>query len=66
MRNWVEIDQGIPFFLASVTLECYDKWRWERKVGGAGQRGGVQGGMGLQNLGSISTFEHSALFSYFL
>src|SRR6266851_3327996 len=25
MRNWVEIEQSIPCFLASVTLECYDK-----------------------------------------
>ena len=26
MRNWVEIEQSIPSFLASVTLECYDKF----------------------------------------
>ncbi len=27
MRNWVEIEQSIPCFLANVTLECYDKWK---------------------------------------
>jgi mitotic spindle assembly checkpoint protein MAD1 len=31
MRNWVEIEQSIPCFLASVTLECYDKWKQERE-----------------------------------
>lgn len=31
MRNWVEIEQSIPCFLASVTLECYDKWKRERE-----------------------------------
>ena len=34
MRNWVEIEQSIPCFLASVTLECYDKWKREQQVGG--------------------------------
>lgn len=33
MRNWVEIEQSIPCFLASVTLECYDKWKREREMG---------------------------------
>jgi len=37
MRNWVEIEQSIPCFLASVTLECYDKWKREREMGGAGE-----------------------------
>ncbi|KAI9435299.1 hypothetical protein H4582DRAFT_1855207 [Lactarius indigo] len=27
MRNWVEIKQGISCFLASFTLEYYDKWK---------------------------------------
>ncbi|KZV66505.1 MAD-domain-containing protein [Peniophora sp. CONT] len=31
MRNWVEMEQCIPCFLASVTLECYDKWKRERE-----------------------------------
>jgi mitotic spindle assembly checkpoint protein MAD1 len=31
MRNWVEIEQSIPCFLASVTLECYDKWKREHE-----------------------------------
>jgi mitotic spindle assembly checkpoint protein MAD1 len=31
MRNWVEIEQSIPCFLASVTLECYDKWKREQE-----------------------------------
>jgi mitotic spindle assembly checkpoint protein MAD1 len=31
MRNWVEVEQSIPCFLASVTLECYDKWKRERE-----------------------------------
>ncbi|KAI9435306.1 hypothetical protein H4582DRAFT_2079846 [Lactarius indigo] len=31
MRNWVEIKQGIPCFLASFTLECYDKWKCEQQ-----------------------------------
>jgi mitotic spindle assembly checkpoint protein MAD1 len=35
MRNWVEIEQSIPCFLASVTLECYDKWKREREMGDA-------------------------------
>lgn len=34
MRNWVEREQSIPCFLASVTLECYDKWKREQQVGG--------------------------------
>lgn len=33
MRNWVEMEQCIPCFLASVTLECYDKWKREREMG---------------------------------
>ncbi|KAH9010496.1 mitotic checkpoint protein-domain-containing protein [Lactarius deliciosus] len=33
MRNWVEIEQSIPCFLASVTLECYDKWKREQQNG---------------------------------
>ncbi|KAI0260570.1 spindle assembly checkpoint component Mad1, partial [Gloeopeniophorella convolvens] len=33
MRNWVEVEQSIPCFLASVTLECYDKWKREREIG---------------------------------
>src|SRR5579863_1621414 len=37
MRNWVEIEQSIPCFLASVTLECYDKWKRERETGSAGE-----------------------------
>ena len=37
MRNWVEIEQSIPCFLASVTLECYDKWKREREMGGGGE-----------------------------
>ena len=32
MRNWVEIEQSIPCFLASVTLECYDKWKREQQM----------------------------------
>ncbi|KAH9165300.1 mitotic checkpoint protein-domain-containing protein [Lactarius sanguifluus] len=35
MRNWVEIEQSIPCFLASVTLECYDKWKREEQMGGS-------------------------------
>jgi mitotic spindle assembly checkpoint protein MAD1 len=34
MRNWVEREQSIPCFLASVTLECYDKWKREQEMGG--------------------------------
>ena len=34
MRNWVEMEQSIPCFLASVTLECYDKWKREQEMGG--------------------------------
>jgi mitotic spindle assembly checkpoint protein MAD1 len=33
MRNWVESEQSIPCFLASVTLECYDKWKREQEMG---------------------------------
>jgi len=36
-RNWVEIEQSIPCFLASVTLECYDKWKREREMSGVGE-----------------------------
>ncbi|KAI9510349.1 MAD-domain-containing protein [Russula earlei] len=32
MRNWVEMEQSIPCFLASVTLECYDKWKREQEM----------------------------------
>jgi mitotic spindle assembly checkpoint protein MAD1 len=35
MRNWVEMEQSIPCFLASVTLECYDKWKHEQQTGGS-------------------------------
>ncbi|KAH9010455.1 hypothetical protein EDB84DRAFT_1543058 [Lactarius hengduanensis] len=35
LRNWVEIEQSIPCFLASVTLECYDKWKHEQQMGGS-------------------------------
>ena len=41
MRNWVEIEQSIPWFLAGVTLECYDKWKREREFGGGEERGGA-------------------------
>jgi mitotic spindle assembly checkpoint protein MAD1 len=34
MCNWVEIEQSIPCFLASVTLECYDKWKHEHEMSG--------------------------------
>ncbi|ETW76357.1 hypothetical protein HETIRDRAFT_460753 [Heterobasidion irregulare TC 32-1] len=33
MRNWVEEEQCIPCFLASVTLECYDTWKREQALG---------------------------------
>jgi mitotic spindle assembly checkpoint protein MAD1 len=33
LRNWVEREQCLPCFLASVTLECYDKWKRESKAG---------------------------------
>jgi mitotic spindle assembly checkpoint protein MAD1 len=26
MRDWVEVEQSIPCFLANATLMCYDKW----------------------------------------
>lgn len=29
MRNWIEVEHSIPCFMASVTLECYDKWKSE-------------------------------------
>jgi len=32
MRNWIEEEQCIPGFLASVTLECYDKAKREGKL----------------------------------
>ena len=32
-RNWVEIEQSIPCFLASVTLKCHDKSKRERNLG---------------------------------
>jgi len=41
MRNWVEIEQSIPCFLACVTLGCYDKWKREREAGGGGGCGGA-------------------------
>ena len=31
MRYWVEQEQCIPGFLASVTLECYEKNKMERE-----------------------------------
>jgi mitotic spindle assembly checkpoint protein MAD1 len=37
MRNWVEIEQSMPCFLASVTLECYDKWKREHEMSGVGE-----------------------------
>jgi len=37
MRNWVEIEQSIPCFLASVTLECYDKRKREHEMSGVGE-----------------------------
>ncbi|KAF8873896.1 spindle assembly checkpoint component Mad1 [Infundibulicybe gibba] len=36
MRYWIEDEQCIPGFLASVTLECYDKAKRERE-GAAGE-----------------------------
>lgn len=33
MRNWIEEEQCVPCFLASLTLECYDKWRRDRELG---------------------------------
>jgi mitotic spindle assembly checkpoint protein MAD1 len=36
MRNWVEMEQSIPCFLASVTLECYDKWKREQEMAARG------------------------------
>ena len=40
MHFWIENEQCIPGFLASVTLECYDKSKQE------GQ-GGLQGSVGM-------------------
>jgi mitotic spindle assembly checkpoint protein MAD1 len=37
MRNWVEIEQSIPCTLASVTLECYNKWKRKREMSGVGE-----------------------------
>ncbi|KLO07802.1 hypothetical protein SCHPADRAFT_944978 [Schizopora paradoxa] len=34
MNYWVQQEMSIPCFLASVTLECYDKIRREREAGG--------------------------------
>ena len=36
MRNWVKIEQSVPCFFAwhYSTLECYDKWKREREMGG--------------------------------
>lgn len=34
MRYWVEQEQCIPGFLASVTLECYEKMKREGGVVG--------------------------------
>ncbi|KAA1478539.1 hypothetical protein DENSPDRAFT_861875 [Dentipellis sp. KUC8613] len=33
MQYWVEQEQSIPCFLASLTLECYDKWKSDRERG---------------------------------
>ena len=33
MWNWVEIEQSIPCFLASVMLKCHDKSKRERNLG---------------------------------
>ncbi|KDQ58198.1 hypothetical protein JAAARDRAFT_129691 [Jaapia argillacea MUCL 33604] len=33
MQYWVQTEQCIPGFLASVTLECYDKWKREQQEG---------------------------------
>lgn len=35
MRNWIEVEHSIPGFMASVTLECYDKWKSEHGQGQA-------------------------------
>jgi mitotic spindle assembly checkpoint protein MAD1 len=32
MQNWINDEQCIPGFLASVTLECYDKAKMEGTV----------------------------------
>lgn len=36
MNYWVQQEMSIPCFLASVTLECYDKIRRERESGAMG------------------------------
>lgn len=33
MRYWVEQEQCIPGFLASITLECYEKSKMEKERG---------------------------------
>jgi mitotic spindle assembly checkpoint protein MAD1 len=33
MRNWIEHEQCIPGFLATVTLECYDRWKTMKERG---------------------------------
>ena len=33
MRYWVEQEQCIPGFLASVTLQCYDTWKTAEQHG---------------------------------
>jgi mitotic spindle assembly checkpoint protein MAD1 len=37
MRYWIENEQCIPGFLASVTLECYEN---SKRGGGIGVEGG--------------------------
>jgi mitotic spindle assembly checkpoint protein MAD1 len=37
MRNCVEFEQSTPCFLASITLECYDKWKREREMSVIGE-----------------------------
>ena len=46
MRNWVEIEQSIPCFLASVMLDCYDKWKRERDLGKVVAWGAGEGALG--------------------
>ena len=46
MRNWVEIEQSIPCFLVSVTLDCYDKWKRERDLGKVVAWGAGEGALG--------------------
>ena len=33
------IEQSIPCFLVSVTLECYNKWKRKREMSGVGPLG---------------------------